>query len=78
MEPVAYKNYRIFYNEHIKMFCLTEVRYDEEGKQVGIVNPLAFLGETLHDVKETLESLLSDVENAEKEVIGLDKYINIV
>lgn len=78
MVTVFYKNYRIFYNEHIKMFCLAEVRYDEEGKQVGIVNPLAFLGETLHDVKETLEYLLSDVENAEKEVIGLDKYINIV
>lgn len=78
MEPVAYKNYRIFYNEHIKMFCLTEVRYNKEGKVIGIPNPLALLGESLEEVEETLEGLLSDVKNWDKEILTLDNFPKVV
>lgn len=78
MEPVAYKNYRIFYNEHIKMFCLTEVRYNGEGKVIGIPNPLALLGESLEEVEETLEGLLSDVKNWDKEILTLDNFPKVV
>lgn len=78
MEPVAYKNYRIMYNSLIDTYCLTEVRYNAQGKIIRIPNPLVMLGNTLTETEEVLEGLLSDVKNHEKEILVLDKSGKLV
>lgn len=63
-----YKNHRVVFNSTTGLYELCLAYYDNRGELVDLIFQ-SILGRTLSDAKETLEGLISDIENWEHEEI---------